>query len=309
MHMRSAVVLLALLVTAPACWAQSRTEARKQQIVENLKFEIPQLQDFQVQVSDLEPTGTDGLERGHLIIPGQQPIPFLVTTDDTQLYLLAADPVDVSRSMTELATLQEQRAAQEAAAATSRHKALLAITEGLPIRGNPDAPVTIVEFSDFQCPYCARAAGTVEQLLEQRPDDVRFVFAHFPLPNHPWAKPASIAALCAAEQDEDAFWTLHDAYFEGQSTFTTGNVIAKSRSLLEGKGLDLATWESCAADESSASYLETATTVEKLLAAGRQFGVSGTPGFFINGIYASGAQPLNALEALVDQALASGSAH
>ena len=68
---------------------------------------------------------------------------------------------------------------------------------GLPARGNPEAPVTIVEFSDFQCPYCARGASTMDQLLEKYPNDVKLVFKHFPLGFHKWAKPAAIASRSA----------------------------------------------------------------------------------------------------------------
>ena len=80
---------------------------------------------------------------------------------------------------------------------------------GLPTRGNPDGPVLIVEFSDFQCPYCTRGAETMAKVLEQYPNDVKFVFKHFPLGFHNWAKSAAIASHCAGLQSDDAFWTLH----------------------------------------------------------------------------------------------------
>jgi hypothetical protein len=92
-------------------------------------------------------------------------------------------------------------------------------------------PVTIVEFSDFQCPFCARVHGTLERLLANNPQTVRLIYVQYPLPNHQWARPASMAALCAAQQDDEAFWTLHDRYFEHQREMTPQNVVERSRNV------------------------------------------------------------------------------
>ncbi|MBM4266616.1 MAG: thioredoxin, partial [Deltaproteobacteria bacterium] len=117
----------------------------------------------------------------------------------------------------------DKRAAEEAKASAERMTKLNEAAAKAPYRGKKDASVTIVEFSDFQCPFCARGAATMEEVVKKYPDDVKFVFMHFPLDFHPWAKPAAIATNCAAKQDNDAFWILHDKYFADQKALTPAN--------------------------------------------------------------------------------------
>ncbi|MFP3939130.1 MAG: thioredoxin domain-containing protein [Thermoanaerobaculia bacterium] len=288
-----ALALASFVTGAPV--AAQEDDARKERILANLEHQIPQLGQVNASIGDIEPTDIEGLEQGTLVIDGQ-PRPFLITSDDTKLWLLAGEAVDVSRSAEEI---QADQAQQEA----ERTETLAQAIEGDPVRGNPDAPVTIIEYSDFQCPYCARGFETMEQVLEKYPDDVKFVFQHFPLTRiHPWAKPASIAAVCAADQDENAFWTLHDAYFENQDDFNVDNVVEKSKEILADSGIDLATWETCAGDENSEAYQAAETKVEDDLAQGQELGVSGTPGFFVNGEFLNGAQPISAFEPLIEEA-------
>lgn len=296
-----AVVLTFLAVPAVAqeADAAAQEEARKARILANLKFQLPQIAQMNVTVGAIEPTEIEGLEQGSLVIQGR-PQPFLVTTDDTQLWLLASDPMDVSQDTAELEAEEARREAE-------RQETLAALVEGEPVRGNPDAPVTIIEYSDFQCPYCARGYETMEQVLEKYPEDVKFVFQHFPLTQiHPWAKPAAIAAVCAANQSDEAFWTLHDAYFENQGQINQGNVVAKSKEFLAASGIDLAQWETCAGDSSSEAYQAAAADVDEDLAQGQEAGVSGTPAFFVNGEFLSGAQPVSAFEPLIQQAKGGG---
>lgn len=288
-----ALTLASFAAGAPA--AAQGDDARKERILTNLEHQIPQLRQVNASIDDIEPTDIEGLEQGTLVINGQ-PRPFLVTTDDSKLWLLAGEAVDVSRTTEEI---QSEQAEQEA----ERTETLAQAIAGDPVRGNPDAPVTIVEYSDFQCPYCAQGYETMEEVLEKYPNDVKFVFQHFPLTRiHPWAKAASIAAVCAAEQDEDAFWTLHDAYFDNQGDFNVDNVVEKSKEILADSGIDMAAWESCAGDESSEAYQAAETQVEADLAEGQELGVSGTPGFFVNGEFLNGAQPISAFEPLIEAA-------
>lgn len=274
---------------------------RAARIAANLKHELPQLRDTDLAVGTFEPSEVEGLDRGTFTVQGQT-YPFLVTSDDERLFLLAADPIDVSRTPDELAAAEAEEEAAAEEAAQARAARLAEAVEGLPTRGNPDAPVSIVEFSDFQCPYCQRAAATVEALLDKHGEDVRLAYLHFPLPNHPWATPAAIASECAANQSDEAFWTLHDAYFADQRALTPQNVIEKSRGYLEGSGLDLAQWATCADDPSSEAYQAAAAEVQKMTALGQEMGVSGTPAFFVNGAMLSGAQPLERFEAAIEAA-------
>ncbi len=284
--------------------ADESSEQRKAKILANLQYQIPQIRDTYVVMGEFTDSGIDGLDQGSFTINGQQTYKFLVTTDDATLYLLAADPIDVSLSADEIAAAMEEERQAGVQEALDRHTELAAFAAGMPVRGNPDAPVTIIEFSDFQCPYCARGFTTVEQILEKYPEDVKFVYLHFPLGNHPWAMPAAIAAVCTGQQDAEAFWTLHDNYFRNQRAINTNNILDKSREFLDGSGIDLDTWATCAEDKESEAYQGAALAVESSMATGSKHGVSGTPGFFVNGHFLSGAKPLEEFDALIAQAKA-----
>ena len=281
----------------------SSQDRRGAQILTNLKLKLPQLADANPVMGPIEPSGVRGLDEGSFRV-GAQTYPFLVTADNTKLYLVRADPIDVSLGeedvARELARLEEEKARK---AAELRDKLEDAIA-GLPARGNPEGAITIVEFSDFQCPYCARGANTVEQILDKYGADVKFVFKHFPLSFHPWAKPAAIAANCAGKQSNDAFWLLHDKFFENQRSLTVGNVVSNSKNYLEGSEIDLGLWEECAGDPDSEAYIAEANAVDADMALGQEMGVSGTPGFFVNGVFLNGAQPLAAFEPLIEKARA-----
>ncbi len=271
------------------------SDARKEKILANLQSSFPQLGQMSATLGDFEATEFPGLEQGTLNVQGRSQV-FLVSSDDTKLWLVAGPAIDVSKSADEIA-------AAKAKEAEEREAKLASAVEGKPFRGNADAPVTIVEFSDFQCPYCSRGAQTVEQILDKYPNDVKFVFKYFPLDRiHPWAHPAAIAAECAAEQSPDAFWTLHDSYFGNQKDINPDNVIAKSKEFLADSGIDLDAWQTCASDDSSDAHKHADEVVQKEQALGQELGVQGTPGFFVNGQFLNGAQPITAFEPIIQAA-------
>ena len=163
-----------------------------------------------------------------------------------------------------------------------------------PARGPADAKVTIIEFSDYQCPFCRRAEPTVEQVLAQYEGKVRFVFRHFPLDRiHPQARGASEAAACAAEQGK--FWEYHAALFEEGAQFDRAglDVLAAKTT-----GLDPAAFKACVDGR------KTQALVEADLKAGEAAGVTGTPAFFINGIPLRGALPIDDFKKVIDAELA-----
>ncbi len=297
------LVLLAAFVALPAV----ADDARADRILANLKLKFPQLDNAQLQVTmnPIEASDYEGLEIGSFNIAspqGSQTQTFLVSKDDKALYLINGEPIDVSKTSEEIQAELDKRQEAELAAAKEKHEELEKAIAGLPTRGNPDAAVTIVEFSDFQCPYCARGAESMEQILEKHEGTVKFVFKHFPLGFHPWAKPAAIASHCAAEQKASAFWTLHDKFFENQGDINPDNVIEKSKEYLADSGLDLGQWETCATNEESDAYKAAAAAVDADMELGQKLGVSGTPGFFVNGQFLNGAQPITAFEPLIKAA-------
>jgi len=180
----------------------------------------------------------------------------------------------------------------------------LAIDASVPTRGSADAPVEMILFGDFQCPYCKKLAGNVDILLEDPAlaEQVRVSFMHFPMHQscnanelskslHKYACTASAAAICAQEQGK--FWEMHDLLFRNNSRLRTGNLRGYAREL----GLDYARWETC---------MRAPSTREKMLAdsrTGGAAGVSGTPALFIGGRKLVGAQPVESLRAAVQVAL------
>ncbi|MCP3959917.1 MAG: DsbA family protein [bacterium] len=297
--MRKRISLLLLIILSLAlCQAAigqeaSDGDARKAKIIANLKMKYSQLRTAQISVGDIVASDYQGLERGSFTVNGKEQ-KFLLSADDKALYFIS-EPLDVSRSTEEIeAEMAEEKAKQG--------EMLANLAVGQPIRGNPDAPVTIIEFSDFQCPYCARGAQTVDQILEKYPEDVKVVFQHFPLGFHKWAKPAAIAAHCAGLQNGDAFWSLHDSYFKDQKALNEGNVMAKSKEYLGESELDMEQWATCAENKETEQHKAAAKAVDDAMATGGKLGVTGTPGFFVNGTFLNGAQPLSAFEPLIAKA-------
>ena len=160
-----------------------------------------------------------------------------------------------------------------------------------PVRGNPKAPVTVVEFSDFQCPYCVRARPTVDRVRETYGDKVRWVFRHFPLDFHAQAEKAGEAAACAGEQGK--FWEMHDLLWENPAKLQVADLKAHAAKL----GLDAAKFGQCLDSGRHAGL------VEADLRAGQGYGVSGTPAFFVNGRPLVGAQPFDAFAQVIDDEL------
>lgn len=160
------------------------------------------------------------------------------------------------------------------------------------LRGPKNAKVTLVEYSDFECPFCGRFYPTVKQLLDEYGDKVRFVYRHFPLDSiHPQARPAAEASECAAEQGK--FWEFHDGLFENQERL--GSALYTE---LAGKlKLNKKKFDECV---SSRKYQQ---KVESDLQTGVSQGTRGTPHTLINGVSVSGAVPYAQLKAIVDQAL------
>ncbi|MBK6920976.1 MAG: thioredoxin domain-containing protein [Deltaproteobacteria bacterium] len=159
------------------------------------------------------------------------------------------------------------------------------------IRGRADALVTIIEFGDFQCPYCREVTATLDEVLSRHGNNVRLVFRHNPLPIHPEAKNAARAALAAARQGK--FWAMHDKLFESQFELAPD----KYRQYATTLGLDVDRFVADMDDPAIARQVEDDTAVA------RRFGLTGTPSFFVNGRFLSGNQSLAVFDSLVNEEL------
>ena len=160
-----------------------------------------------------------------------------------------------------------------------------------PSRGPGDAPIEIVEFSDFECPYCKRATDTLDVLLDRYGDQLRFVFKDFPLPSHPNAFKAAEAGNCANEQGK--FWEYHDKLFATQEALD----VAALKTYAGDLGLDAEAFATCL---DAGRY---AAAVTQDLQTGRSSGASSTPTFFINGRPVFGALPLDVFDQIIREEL------
>ena len=157
----------------------------------------------------------------------------------------------------------------------SAKEALLKGVNG-PSRGPDKAPVTIVEFSDLQCPHCKDAQPVIDKLLTEEPN-ARFVFQNFPLPSHNWAAKAADYADCIGRSSKDAFWKFVQGTFDAQSSITEANADEKLTAIADTAGVKGADMATCAAKA------DTKTRVEQSVALGQSVGVTGTPTVFVNG--------------------------
>jgi protein-disulfide isomerase len=166
------------------------------------------------------------------------------------------------------------------------------LTQHDPASGPADAPVTIVEFSDFQCPYCSRVNPTLTKLKATYGDKIRIVFKDFPLPNHAQAPKAAEAGHCAGEQNK--YWEMHDRMFANQQALQVPQLKEHATAL----GLEMPKFNECL---DSGKY---ADAVKTDLAYGETLGVSSTPTLFVNGRPVVGAQPYEYFQSVIDEELA-----
>lgn len=166
------------------------------------------------------------------------------------------------------------------------------VTTDDPSAGSPEAKVHIVEFSDFQCPYCKQSYPIVEQLINEYGQRIHFVYRDFPIPSHAYARKAAEAAECAQEQNQ--FWQIHNLIFDNQAKMA----VVDLKSYAQKLNLDMIKFNSCL---DSGKY---APEVEADFKDGLAAGVRGTPTFFINGQMIFGSVPREEMKAAIDQELA-----
>lgn len=163
-----------------------------------------------------------------------------------------------------------------------------------PSFGAKDAKVTIVEFSDFQCPFCAKGADALKEIKKKYGNKVKVVFKNFPLPFHNHAEAAANAGLCANEQGVEFFWKMHDEMFAAQDALDAEGLKKTAKKI----GLKTDAFEKCVAENKFAAQ------VKADMEEGKVAKVKSTPTFFINGQLINGAQPLDVFSELIDEELA-----
>ncbi len=229
----------------------------------------------------ISPSQVPGWSKGTLDVDAngnKQAIPFLVSADGR--YFISGEVTDL--------TVDPLEAVMKKIDLTNR-----------PFRGPADAKVTIVEFSDFQCPFCSRGYQIVEeQVMKEYEGKVRLFFKHLPLKSiHPWAEGAAIGTECAADQSGEAFWKMYNAVFKSQRELNQDNLKTKLLEFAKGAGLDEEKFTQCYDTKA------TQPRIEKDLAEAAAIGANSTPTFFINGRRLEGAQPLENFKAIIDEEL------
>lgn len=163
-----------------------------------------------------------------------------------------------------------------------------------PVTGGSDAKVTVVEFSDFQCPFCAKGAEVIQELKKKYGNKVRVAFKNFPLPFHNQAEGAANAALCAQEQSTELFWKMHDEMFAHQDQLDVESLKKLGKKI----GVKADQFDPCV---TSGKY---ATRVKAEIEEGKKYNVKSTPTFFVNGQMINGAQPIDVFAEVIDEELA-----
>jgi protein-disulfide isomerase len=163
-----------------------------------------------------------------------------------------------------------------------------------PVKGPANAPVTLVAFSDFECPFCSRAALTVRQLEQEYQGKLRVAFKHQPLPNHPNAMPAATASLAANEQGK--FWEMHDKLFANQTKLDRASLEGYAKEL----GLDMARFKEAMDSNKFQAHIAADSS------HGTEIGAGGTPTFFVNGRKIVGAKPIEVFRKMIDEELRKG---
>ncbi len=166
-------------------------------------------------------------------------------------------------------------------------------TEGAPFAGGADAKVTIVEFSDFQCPFCSKGAKIMEDLKKKYGNKIRIAFKQFPLPFHQQARGAASASLCANEQDPKLFWKLHDFMFANQNELSVENLKKQAKTL----GLNETKFNECLDKDKFAAQ------IDQDMLDGQNASVKSTPTFFVNGMMVNGAHPVEVFSEMIDEEL------
>ncbi len=212
---------------------------------------------------DFEEAPIQGLRKGTVPL-GTQRLPMLISEDSKYIILgeildTSVDPLEVTMSKISL--------------------------ENVPLKGKETATVTIVEYSDFQCPFCKRGSQLIPQILQEYDGKIKIMYKQLPLPMHNWANDAAIASLCAHEQGNDKFWEFHDLLFENQQTINVENSKDEFKGFAQKIGLNEDEFDKCLESP------EIAKRVQDDIEEARAIGVSSTPTFVVNGLIVPGASP------------------
>ena len=237
-----------------------------------------------ISTKDFKDTGVAGLKKGSLG-GGRQQVPLFVSTDGKYMILgtpgLGTDILD--------STIDPHKEAMD-----------IISLDNVPTKGTEGAQVAVVEYSDFQCPFCQKGKEMLPEILKEYDGKVSISYKQYPLPNHNWAMKASIASLCAYEQGNDKFWAFHDKVFDNQKKIKLESADETFNGYAKEIGLNTTKLDKCVASD------EMAARVKAEMAEAQAIGVNSTPTFVVNGMKVPGANP-EGVKSAIDLKLSEGS--
>lgn len=213
-----------------------------------------------INLDELEESPIKGLKKGTINVG--RPMPILITEDGKQLVVgeLVDTTVDPFQEVKDKISM-----------------------DNVPMKGSKDAKVTVVEYSDFQCPFCKKGKDMLPQLLEEYDGKINVVFKQMPLANHNWAKAAAVASLCSYEQGNENFWTFHDSVFDKQKEIQFSTADKQFKDIAKEIGLNLDEFNKCIESD------DINARVQADIQEAQSIGVNSTPTFVVNGVIVPGA--------------------
>ncbi|MEW6145111.1 MAG: thioredoxin domain-containing protein [Thermodesulfobacteriota bacterium] len=233
-----------------------------------------------IDVSKFKDSKIAGFNEGSFTMGGRQTVPVFISADGKYLVLgseIYDTTVDPHKEVMEKISLKD-----------------------VPVKGAENAKVVIVEYSDFQCPFCKRGKDMLPQILKEYNGKVKIAYKQLPLKNHNWAMPAAIASVCAYQQGNDKFWAFHDKLFDSQKDITLENSKEKFNQYAKEVGLDTKKFNACLGSK------EVQAEVENQMKEATSVGVQSTPTFVVNGMIVPGANP-EGLKSAIEIQLSEGS--
>jgi protein-disulfide isomerase len=233
-----------------------------------------------IEISKFKDSKLAGFKEGSFLMGGRQNVPIFISSNGKYLALgteIYDTTVDPHKEIMEKISLKD-----------------------VPTKGAENAKVVIVEYSDFQCPFCKRGKDMLPQILKEFNGKIKIAYKQLPLQNHNWAKPAAIASLCAYQQGNDKFWAYHDKLFDSQKDITLENSNEKFNQYAKELGLDTKKFDACLKSK------EVQAEVENQMKEATSVGVQSTPTFVVNGMIVPGANP-EGLKSAIEIQLSEGS--
>lgn len=299
--MKKLTILMLILFSGLVLFAQGPTKEDATKAIEAIKAWVASQNPnspwakVEFEFDKVEVAEIPGLLKARFYAPqGDQKVPVVIYFSKDGKYAFLGTVVDLVAKT----NLTQQYAGQAKVQPSNIDMSKINLNDGARI-GDLNAPVKIIEYSDFQCPFCKRVAPTIKELLKTYGKNIVLIFKNLPLEFHNLAKPMAIAAECAREQKAEAFWTFHDTFFSENFNLPSSldELKTKVSEIAKQAGINVDKFNDCFNNN------KTEAKVKAQSDEAASVGITGTPGFIINGQKISGALPIEQFKEVIDQKL------